>query len=237
MMRQLDPKTFTSEGHWTRMPPSVFFDTCSHYYTSAHKRALPQGQKLLSLPTSLNKELIVNPNFRNLKRRGEHVVNALRLWHEFGAKNQIPRFEVEATKHLTMHKRDNNSPFRTVYAQDLDTIVHDLRTGRLSAASAADRIELLQCRVDEKLIGRRPIPNHLPSHKNVYLGIVALAVLGAAPSGVTASDALIMDLAAPVDSSDYILISRSRVSSFWLRCIVIIRHKLNIKILLMAFFS
>lgn len=213
MMRQFDPKTISSEGHWTRMAPSVFFETASHYYTSAHKRALPQGQKLLSLPVPLSKEMIVNPNFRSLKRRGEHIINALKLWYEFGAKNQIPRSEVESSRRQTTRKNNSSSAFRTVYAQDLDTIVQDLRSGKLSTASAADRIELLQARVNEKLIGRRPIPNHLPSHKNVYLGVVALAILGSPPSGATVSDALVMDLAAPVESSDFILISKSRVSA------------------------
>ena len=235
LMRQFDSKTTTSEGHWTRMAPSVFFETVSHYFVCAHRRGLPQGQKLLSLPTPLDKEMIVNPNFRSLKRRGECVINALRLWHEFGAKNKIPRFEEESLQHATMHKRQNNSPFQTVYAQDLNTIVRDLRAGTLSAASAADKIELLQCRTDEKLIGRRPIPNHLPSHKNVYIGIVALAILGSPPSGVTVSDAMAMDVAAPVDSSDFILISKSRVRCIVLKCRLIFITNL-IKTLLLCRF-
>lgn len=214
-MRQFDPKTTTSEGHWTRMAPSMFFETASHYYASAHKRSLPQGQKLLTLPTPLNKEMVINPNFRSLKRRGEQVVNALRLWHEFGAKNRIPKFEVGLSQHPRMLKCDSSSPFRTVYTQDLDIIVQDLRAGKLSTSSAADRIELLQTRINEKVIARRPIPNHLPSHKNVYVGIVALAILGSPPSGVTVSDALVMDLAAPVESSDFIMISKSRVGSLF----------------------
>ena len=229
----------SNEGQWTRMAPSVYFETAAHYFVSAHKRALPQGQKLLSLPTSLDKEMTINPNFRSLKRRGEHVINALKLWHEFGAQNQIPRFDLEVTEH-TIQKRKRSSPFQTVFSQDLDAVVLELRAGVLSGEDAADRIEQLQARVDEKLIGRRPIPNHLPSHKNIYLGVVALAILGSPPSGVTVSDgeietpftpvfimsfwtsltnvhshylsALIMDLASPVDCSDYIKISKSRVS-------------------------
>jgi len=194
------------------MAPSVYFETAAHYFVSAHKRALPQGQKLLSLPTSLDKEMTINPNFRSLKRRGEHVINALKLWHEFGAQNQIPRFDLEVTEH-TIQKRKSSSPFQTVFSHDLDAVVLELRAGVLSGEDAADRIEQLQARVDEKLIGRRPIPNHLPSHKNIYLGVVALAILGSPPSGVTVSDALIMDLASPVDCSDYIKISKSRLTS------------------------
>lgn len=215
MMRQFDPKTTTSDGHWTKMAPSIFFEASSHYFVSAHKRALPQGQKLLSLPTSLDKEMIVNPNFRSLKRRGEHIVIALKLWHEFGAKNPISMCEEEVKPPMTIKRRISSSPFRTVYAQDLDMIVEDLRSGTLTTSSAADRIELIQSRTDEKLIGRRPIPNHLPSHNKVYLGIIALAVLGSPPSGVTVSDALVMDLAAPIDSTDYILISKNRVSVWY----------------------
>ena len=169
------------------MAPSVYFETAAHYFVAAHKRALPQGQKLLSIPTSLDKEMIVNPNFRSLKRRGEHVINALKLWHEFGVQNQLPRFGVEAPEHR-IQKRESSSPFQTVFAQDLDAVVLELREGVLSGEAAADRIEQLQARVDEKLIGRRPIPNHLPSHRNVYLGVVALAILGSPPSGVTVSD-------------------------------------------------
>eukprot|EP00804_Cyclotella_cryptica_P016397 CCRYP_004655-RA/>CCRYP_004655-RA protein AED:0.00 eAED:0.00 QI:164/1/1/1/1/1/2/488/859 len=215
LMRQFDPKTIPIDGHWTRMAPSVFFATASHFFVSAHKRALPQGQKLLSLPTPLDKEIIVNPNFRSLKRRGEHLVNALRLWHEFGAKNKIPIVEVPPNNLTTVKNYGIPSPFKTLYAEDLDTLVEDLRSGSMTAATAADRLELLQRRVDEKLIGRRPIPNHLPSHKNVYLGILALVVLGSPPSAVTISDALIMDMVAPVDSNDLLLISKKRVSTFW----------------------
>lgn len=214
LMRQFDQKTVPSDQHWMKLNPSVFFATASHYFVSAHKRALPNGQKLLSLPTPLDKEQIVNPNFRSLKRRGEHVVYALRLWYEFGASSIIPTSDNMATDMAYNGTRMTIcSPYTTIYTEDLETIVEDLRSGSITQSQAADRIELLPTRLDEKVIGRRPIPNHLPSHQKVYMGVVALAVLGSAPTAVTVSDATVMNTAAPADSVDLILISKSRVST------------------------
>lgn len=167
---------------------------------------------------------MVNPNFRSLKRRGEAVGNALRFWYEFGAKNLIPEREEEedvvvvdgykeSASNTTNGVETPQSVFTTVFSADLDKVVQDLRSGNIDAVSAADQIESLQSRLDEKLIGRRPIPSTLPSHKNVYLGVVALAVLGSAPSAVTVSDANIMNMAPPVESTDRILVSKRRLIS------------------------
>eukprot|EP00984_Skeletonema_dohrnii_P035768 scaffold35939_cov150-Skeletonema_dohrnii-CCMP3373.AAC.2 len=212
LMRQFDQKTITQDGHWVRMAPSTFFETASHYLTSAHRRALPQGQKLLTIPTPLDKEMIVNPNFRTLKRRAEHLVNALLLWYEFGAENRVPA-ENRSMFTPTTNKRRKDSIFTTVYSDDLNTILQDLRSGKIDPVSAADQIEALDSKLDENLIARRPIPSTLPSHKNVYLGILAMTVLGSAPAAVTLSDANIMNMAAPVESTDEILISKSRLIS------------------------
>ncbi len=211
LMRQFDQTTITYDGHWVRMAPSIFFETASHYFMSAHRRALSQGQKLLTAPTPLHKEMIVNPNFRTLKRRAEHLVNALLLWYEFGAKNRVP-----ASKKLMFtptNPRRKDSVFTTIYSDDLNTILQALRSGKIDPVSAADQIEALESRLDENLIARRPIPSTLPSHKNVYLGILAITILGSAPAAVTLSDANIMNMAAPVDSTDEILISKSRLIS------------------------
>ena len=226
LLRQFDPKTIPHDGTWTRVSPSTFFEVASHYLVSAHKRALPPGQKLLTLPTPLERERVVNPNFRSLNRRGEAVVNALKLWYEFGAQNLIPDRDDDDGEHngvvpdgssdYDVSNRGNNtqqpSVFTTVYSNDLNKIVEDLRSGMIDPASAADRIESIQGRLDERIIGRRPIPSTLPSHKNVYLGVVALVVLGSAPSAVTVSDATIMNMAPPMESTDRILVSKRRVS-------------------------
>ena len=218
IMRQFDQKNVASEGHWMRMPPSVFFETASHYFVSAHRRALPPKAKLLTVPMALAYEQVVNPNFRSLKRRGEHLVHALKLWYEFGAKNLIPdsrsATDMNGTASSKGSSGENQSIFTTMYTNDLEMIVQDLRSGKLNPVVAAERIESLQMRLTEKTIGRRPIPNTLPSHKNVYLGVLALTVLGSAPSAVTMTDAVVMNMAPPVDCTDRILISKKRVGFY-----------------------
>ena len=211
LMRQFDQKSVLQDGQWVRMAPSVFFETASHYLISANRRALPQGEKLLTIPTPLSKEMIVNPNFRTLKRRGEHLVNALQLWYEFGAKSRLPASEMFMFTSADEKRKD--SIFTTVYSDDLNTIVQELRCGKIDPVSAADKLDALENRLDENLISRRPIPNTLPSHKNVYLGILAMVVLGSAPAAMTLSDANIMNMPAPIESTDEILISKSRIVS------------------------
>jgi hypothetical protein len=152
----------------------------SHYLVSAHRRALPLDQRILTIPTPLEREIIVNPNYRMLKRRGERLVDALRLWYEFGAKELIPEGndvdagETDATNGTLSEKQSQSYPtvFTTVYTADLQSVANDLRSGKLNASSAADQLESLHSKLDEKLIGRRPIPSTLPSHKSVYLGVV-----------------------------------------------------------------
>lgn len=161
----------------------------------------------------------MNPNFRMLKRRGERLVDALMLWYEFGAKTIIPdgdnvvAGETNVRYGTASDKQKQSYPtvFTTVYTADLQSVVNNLPSGMLGALLAADQLESMHTKLDEKLVGRRPIPSTLPSHKNVYLGVVAMAMLGSSPSAVTVSDAIIMNLAPPVDSSDSILISKSRV--------------------------
>jgi hypothetical protein len=217
LMRQFDQRTLSGDIHWSKTSPSTFFEVASHYLVSAHRRELIPEQRLLTVPTSLEKEMVLNPNFRMLKRRGECVVDALRMWYEFGSKNSLSSRgiddECSANNRKEQLQRLHPSVFTTVYSAHLEKVVRDLRSGKLDALAAADQIESLSSKLDEKLIGRRPIPGTLPSHKNVYLGVVALAVLGSAPSAVTVSDADIMNLAIPVGSTDQILISKNRVSA------------------------
>ena len=245
ILRQFNTKAINSEIHWNRLSPSTFFTIASHYLVSAHRRALPQ--RLLTIPTPLERELIVNPNYRMLRRRGECLIDALKLWYEFGARESVPDNATTATTITTntdgilvddeivenddvsllsteKKKRQQQpsyhypsplplSVFTTVYTTDLQTIVLDLRNGKIDAATAANELELLHTKLDDKLIGRRPIPGTLPSSKNVYLGVVAITMLGSAPSAMTVSDASIMNLASPIDSTDRVLISKSRVSN------------------------
>ena len=118
-----------------------------------------------------------------------------------------------------MKKEQTQSVFTTVYSSDLQSIINDLRQGNVTPNLAADKIESLPNRLDDKLIGRRAIPSTLPSHKNVYLSVVALVMLGSSPSAVTLSDANIMNMAKPVECTDRILISKSRVRCCYLVCL------------------
>jgi len=63
------------------------------------------------------------------------------------------------------------------------------------------------------LIGRRPIPNTLPSERIIYQAILGFCLLGSPPSALTISDSRLMNLRAPVNPSkaDKILISKTRV--------------------------
>jgi glyoxylase-like metal-dependent hydrolase (beta-lactamase superfamily II) len=253
LLRQFNTKAINSEIHWNRLSPSTFFTIASHYLVSAHRRALPIDQRLLTIPTPLERELIVNPNYRMLRRRGECLIDALKLWYEFGAKGKsiidytttttnnnnncntddilvddeiVENDDVSILSSTEKKKRQQqqqqqsshnyptlpSSVFTTVYTTDLQTIVLDLRNGKIDAATAANELELLHTKLDDKLIGRRSIPRTLPSSKNVYLGIVAITMLGSAPSAMTVSDASIMNLVEPMDSTDRVLISKSRVS-------------------------
>ena len=225
-MRQFDQKLLSSDIHWNKTSPSTFFEVASHYLVSAHRRGLPPDQKLLTVPTTLERECVVNPNFRMLKKRGESVVNALNLWYEFGTKelihdtiavqqkdesmngNHLSKF---SERQLQQQKKLDSSVFTTVYSADIQNVIKELRSGSTTPYMAANQLESLQSRLDEKLIGRRPIPRTLPNHKNIYLSVVALAMLGSAPSAVTLSDANIMNMAPPVECTDRILISKSRV--------------------------
>ena len=150
---------------------------------------------------------------------------ALRLWYEYGARGTIETSkgadDVAAAAELERKRRrkSSGSVFATVYSTDLDSVVAALRSGKLAPSAAADELESLTGKLESRLVGRRPIPSTLPSHKNVYLGAVGLAMLGSGPSAVTVSDARIMGLAEPAERTDRISISRSRVSvpSFFVR--------------------
>ncbi|KAL3811308.1 hypothetical protein ACHAXA_005394 [Cyclostephanos tholiformis] len=213
LMRQFDLKKIDAEVHWSKLSPSTFFEVASHYLVSLHRRGLPPNQRILTIPTPLEREIVVNPNFRMLRRRGERLADALRLWYEFGANGLIPDRDDTATNETNAINSTVSYPtvFTTVYTADLQNVVNKLRNGKLNASSAADQLESMHTKLDELLIGRRPIPSTLPSHKNVYLGILAMAMLGSAPSAMTVSDAVIMNLTPPADSSDSILISKSRL--------------------------
>lgn len=218
---------------WKSFPPSAFFETASEMYTSMHHRSLPRSSgTLLNIPSSVTKELLINPHFRSLKKRGEIVVQAIKQWHKHFAKNksttpdevgnyasagkqQWPRKSHSTETSWTLDAANINARvFRTVYASDLDSIISDLKSEAIDSDETIQRLEEMKTKLDHPVIGRRPLPGTLPSDRSVYKGLLGMVLLGSRPCGLTLSDARIMKLPPPVVSrSDQIQISRTRLVS------------------------
>lgn len=95
LLRQFDASNDYA-GQWNKAVPSVFFETASQYFVSNHRRTLPKGNRLLTVPSPIGRELNINPHFRSLSRRGEHVVNAIKFWHRHFATNRVkPRDDAD----------------------------------------------------------------------------------------------------------------------------------------------
>jgi hypothetical protein len=112
---------------WKNFPPHVFFETVSQLYVALHRRSLPQatGKVLAAAPTTLRRELLINPHLRSLARRAEVVVQAIRLWDSYFSKPKGPKDEEAANMRvrqqgqpskekithpplLTKHKKSSN---------------------------------------------------------------------------------------------------------------------------------
>lgn len=216
---------------WRNFAPSAFFETVSQMYISQHRRFLPHSSgRLLNVPSSLERELVVNPQLRSLKQRGGVLLAALRLWNRNFATNKVsevsgPAFISSNERAMTANKTRatetqwnlgvddvNRKVFTTVYADDLDKIIDGLSSGSIDVRSAALRLEELKSAMDKPVIGRRPLPGTLPSSKNVYRGLLAFALLGSSPTAATLSDSVNMKMSSPIDSSsDRIRISKKRL--------------------------
>jgi len=238
LQRQFDQAN-DYNGKWCLTDPSTFFELASHFLVAQHRRNLPKVNRLLTVPTSIRRELKINPYFRSLKRRGEHVIVAIQTWYKYVARlnmdeDVLPgvissttcsKFEpncfsydptVDHSNSSTWsmdHIQLNKSVFTTVYTSDLHNIICNLNDGSISPLQAAIELTTMTQRLEEKTITRRPIPGMLPGERSMFLGLVALAVLGSAPSALTASDGECMNLPVPVDSSDFLIISKSRLLS------------------------
>jgi len=255
LLRQLDPSN-EHHGHWTKLPPAVFFETASQYLISSHRRTLPKNGRLLTVPSSLDRELRINPHFRALKKRGDHLITAVRVWYRYISRTRREEAQNAAlnlakpssssignaksfgtssagdTRNRTLTRMSSNGKtpstesswtmnandinrlvFATVYSSDLDAVISELQSGNLSGASAAKRLHEMRTKLEEPVVTRRPIPGTLPSEKDMYLAVVALALLGSPPCGMTVRDGVVMNLPVPVDSSDEIIISKRRIIS------------------------
>ncbi|GKZ00382.1 hypothetical protein MPSEU_000991200 [Mayamaea pseudoterrestris] len=222
----------SESSRWKNLSPAAFFETVSHYYVALHRRSLPHSTgNLLVAPTTLRRELLVNSVYRSLKARGEVVVRAVAFWHRHFAKFKVPEGSTsinvnravttigDSNKLLSRSTQwnldvaDVDRPvFATMFADDLQALVDELKTGSLSGEMAAHRLEQLQHSMDVPSITRRPFPETLPSDRIIYKGLVGLVLLGSAPAAMTLKDSKAMNVPAPVvSSSDRIIINRKRL--------------------------
>ena len=236
---ELLARQFTTEtSKWKSATPSTFFETASQLYVSLHRRTLPHssGKLLCAVGSPLQKELSINPFFRTLRTRGEIVLTAIQFWHTNFCKKKIPDWIPDYKKEMngsSSHKPNsktstskspatltqwnldgtdlNRSIFTTVFSADLEAVIEDLSAGKLSPNAAAQRLRTLSKSLEIPVLSRRPVPGTMPSDRNVYRGLLALVLLGSAPSAMTYGDAEGMKLPEPVKHSNDILISRSRL--------------------------
>jgi glyoxylase-like metal-dependent hydrolase (beta-lactamase superfamily II) len=231
----------TESCRWKNMAPSAFFETASQFYVAAHRRSLPNSTgKLLAAPSSLRRELLINPQFRSLKKRGDVVVKAIEHWNQHFAKNKVPEryadesagmrqsiprlgsedtLEEQAVRSMytqwTLDQRIIDQPvFTTVYNSDFNFIIAQLKNEDIQGKAAALKLEQMKTILAVPTINRRPIPETLPSDRTISRGVLGLLLLGSAPAAMTISDARTMKLPPPVvSSSDRTRVSKSRLIS------------------------
>jgi hypothetical protein len=69
---------FYPQARWKTLPPGDFFDTAAAWYVADHRK---ETARLLAVPSTIERELHVNPHFRSMRQRGTLILHALRLWH------------------------------------------------------------------------------------------------------------------------------------------------------------
>ena len=232
-----------TNSSWNRHQPAVFFELAAQFFVSGHRRHLPKSTRILTVPSSLQREFKINPYYRSLRKRGEHILSAINLWYKHGnRKGQIVTVNESETTYLTMplsrstesiygprpsnlrstssetswnvtHEDLNRTVFTTMYSADLEQTIDNLKNGRIDSVTAAHKLSKLSEELEKPVVQRRPVPNTFSSEKKMYLGLLAMAVLGSPPSAMTASDSERMNMPSPVKSSDFLMISKSRLIS------------------------
>ena len=241
---ELLSRQFSAEANkWKSVTPSTFFETASQFYVALHRRTLPHssGKLLCAMGSPLERELCINPYLRTVRARGELILHAIDFWHNNFCRRKVPdwipaeennknspnkkAFPRKTNGTLTQWNLDrtdlNRSVFTTVYSADLDLVIQDLAQGKVSAATAAQRLRDMSKNLNQPTLTRRPVPGTMPSDRSVYRGLLALVLLGSAPNALTYRDAELMNLSTPVKTSNDILISKSRLITIlrWLNLI------------------
>lgn len=232
LSRQLSSRSENCK--WKNFSPAVYFETVSQLYVAIHRASLPHSSgKLLHAPTTISRELLINPHLRSLQKRGELVITAIRHWHRHFARETVSDESLYSNKESAngrsydsiksvpsnveqwnLDSSDiSSSIFTTVFSADLDTIIQDLDAGSISTIAASQRLKEMKDKLKEPVVGRRPIPSTLPSERAIYRGLVGFVLLGSRPTAMTLSDSQAMKLPPPVVSdSDSILISKTRLT-------------------------
>ena len=234
----------TETTKWKSVTPSTFFEAASQFYVALHRRTLPHssGKLLCAVGSPLQREMAINPYLRTLRTRGELVLQAIEFWHTQFCRKKVPdwispseqnangisprkRTARKTPATLTqwnLDRSDLNRPvFTTVYSVDLETVIQDLAQGRVSAATAAQRLRDMSTNLEQPVLTRRPVPGTMPSDRNVYRGLLALVLLGSAPNALTYVDAERMKLPDPVQQSSDLPVSKRRLITIlrWLNLI------------------
>jgi glyoxylase-like metal-dependent hydrolase (beta-lactamase superfamily II) len=230
----------TETAKWKHVTPSTYFETVSQFYVALHRRTLPHssGKLLCAVGSPLSREIVINPYFRTLRSRGEIALQALEFWHQHFCRKKIPDWIAPPTDRMngnskislprktaatstqwTLDKADlTRSVFTTLYSSDMEALIQDLTQGKVSQSTAAQRLRAMQGNLEQPILSRRPVPGTMPSDRHVYRGLLALVLLGSAPSGLTKTDSEVMNLPDPVSHSNDILVSKKRLVSIlrWL---------------------
>ena len=219
----------TGDGNrWKTFAPAVFFATVSEFYTALHRRTTSTSNRLLCVPSTLRKELLINSYLRSLEKKAEALVTAIKLWHQHFATEKAPlhpivdvsssmeepsKMAVTTPTSWTLDASDIGSPvFATLYAADLDTLISDLQQNNISSSDAVLRLHEMKGKLSQPVVRRRPVSNTLPTDRTIFRGLVGLCLAGSPPSALTISDSERMNLPMPVrGSSDHILISKKRL--------------------------
>lgn len=247
LQRQLD-RSSDYLSMWNKHQPSTFFGIASHYFMASHRRNLPKCTRLLTVPSTITREFVINPYYRNMRKRGELLLTLVSIWYKNGRKDKSRTIQQVGSKSPTSdnkflamprspyfgdvllasstlsdkspssettwnsnHLDINKATFTAMYAEDLENVINGLKNGSISSSKAAKKLSGLSKKLEEPVVVRRPIPDTLPSEKNMYLGMLALASIGSPPAALLSHDSKRMNLPPPVEDSDKLLISKNRI--------------------------
>ncbi|VEU37634.1 unnamed protein product [Pseudo-nitzschia multistriata] len=159
----------SEHNKWKNFSPKDYFETVSHLYVALHRRSLPHNSgRLLLIPSTIQRELHINPHMRSLRRSADLVVRALSFWNTHFSKagagddrsspsayrssrssrrlsireqQPLPRKTPSRFKQWNLDAENvNSNAFTTVYTADLDSVIEDLACGKIKKNKAFERI-------------------------------------------------------------------------------------------------